>query len=162
MKRKLKSPTISLDLCVYLGVEPSCLCMRWPVWERLKSGCICAQSLSPDFPGKNTGAGCHFLLRGIIPTKDQTYVSCVSSIGRWVLHHQAIWKAPYMVITGTFLRELEDRTVRETGLKAQRRKLAGSSCSLRCTSSQHLPSRTRSQLGTVSIQLPPASVHPCI
>ena len=46
MKRKLKSPTISLDLCVYLGVEPSCLCMRWPVWERLKSGCICAQSLS--------------------------------------------------------------------------------------------------------------------
>ena len=46
MKRKLKSPTISLDLCIYLGVEPSCLCMRWPVWERLKSGCICAQSLS--------------------------------------------------------------------------------------------------------------------
>ena len=30
-----------------------------------------AKVLSPwDFPGKNTGVGCHFLLQGIFPTKD--------------------------------------------------------------------------------------------
>ena len=35
-----------------------------------------------DSPGKNTGAGCHFLLQGIFPT--QRYISC---IGRQVLYH---------------------------------------------------------------------------
>ena len=41
--------------------------------------------LSMDFPGKNTGAGCHFLLQGIFPTGDRTHVSCISCIGRWIL-----------------------------------------------------------------------------
>ena len=27
----------------------------------------CQAPLSMDFPGKNTGVGCHFLLRGILP-----------------------------------------------------------------------------------------------
>ena len=29
-----------------------------------------------DFPGKNTGAGCHFLLQGIFHLRDWTWVSC--------------------------------------------------------------------------------------
>ena len=29
-----------------------------------------------DSPGKNTGAGCHFLLQGIFLTQDRTQVSC--------------------------------------------------------------------------------------
>ena len=48
--------------------------------ETLTEGCVCAQSLSCvqlsvtprllcpwDFPGRNTGVGCYFLLQGIFP-----------------------------------------------------------------------------------------------
>ena len=31
-----------------------------------------------DFPGKNTGVGCHFLLQGISWSKNQTRVSCIA------------------------------------------------------------------------------------
>ena len=49
-------------------------------------------SLCPwDFPGKNTSVGCHFLLQGIFPTRDQTHVSC---IGRQILYHWATREAP--------------------------------------------------------------------
>ena len=34
-----------------------------------------------DFPGKNTGIGCHFLFQGIFLTMDRNSISC---IGRWV------------------------------------------------------------------------------
>ena len=36
-------------------------------------------SSSWDFPGKNTGLGCHFLLQGIFPTRDETGVSWIAS-----------------------------------------------------------------------------------
>ena len=40
-----------------------------------------ARLLCPwDFPGKNTGVGCHFLLQGIFPPRDWTRVSHVSCI----------------------------------------------------------------------------------
>ena len=42
-----------------------------------------------DFPSKNTGVGCRFLLQGIFPPMDWTHVSCVSCIGTWILHHWA-------------------------------------------------------------------------
>ena len=32
-----------------------------------------------DFPGKNTGVGCHFLLKGIFPTQGSTRVSLIAS-----------------------------------------------------------------------------------
>ena len=41
-----------------------------------------------NFPGENTGVGCHFLFQGVFPTD-------VSCIGRWVLYHSAMrepWK----------------------------------------------------------------------
>ena len=37
-----------------------------------------------DSPGKNTGVGCHALLQGIFPTRNQAHVSCVSCVGSWV------------------------------------------------------------------------------
>ena len=47
-----------------------------------------ARLLCPwDFPGKNTGVGCHFLLEGIFPTQGSNPVSCVSCISRYVLYH---------------------------------------------------------------------------
>ena len=46
--------------------------------------------LSMDFPGKNTGAGCPFLLQGSFRSRDPTLVSC---IGRHILYHWATWES---------------------------------------------------------------------
>ena len=56
---------------------------------------------SQDFPGKNTGVGCHFLLQGIFPTqgsKPYIHISIypmqsVSCIGRQILYYYTIWEA---------------------------------------------------------------------
>ena len=62
-------------MCVFSGVfnslqpmEPTRLLRPW------------------DFPGKNTGVGCHFLLQGIFPNQGLNYFSCGSSIGRQILY----------------------------------------------------------------------------
>ena len=47
--------------------------------------------LHGDFPGKNTGVGCHFLLQGIFLIQG---LNPVLSIGRWILYHWATRKAP--------------------------------------------------------------------
>ena len=70
---------IQLLGCVWLfathGLQPTGLLCPW------------------NFPGKNTGLGCHFLLQGIFPTTlDQTHVSC---IGRWILYHLSHLGSPY-------------------------------------------------------------------
>ena len=46
---------------------------------------LCSMDCSPPgssvhgiFPGKNTGVICYFLLQGIFPTQDQTWVSCTA------------------------------------------------------------------------------------
>ena len=36
----------------------------------------CQAPLSMEFPDKNTGVGCHFLLQGIFPPRDWTCVAC--------------------------------------------------------------------------------------
>jgi len=61
---------VCLCVCVF-----SCSDSLWPygLWP---SRLIC----SWDFPGKNTGVGCRFLLQGIFQTQGLTYISCVSSI----------------------------------------------------------------------------------
>ena len=46
--------------------------------------------LSWDFPGKNTGVGCHSL-QGIFPAQLLTLISC---IGRKILYHWVTWEAP--------------------------------------------------------------------
>ena len=46
-----------------------------------------------NFPGKNIGVSCHFLLQGIFLTQGLTLMSYVSSIGRWILYHCATWEA---------------------------------------------------------------------
>ena len=76
------------------------------VWRECRQGvgCLCSvvsdsahrlidySFLCPgDFPGKNTGVGCHF--RGTSWPRDGTRVSCISGIGRWILYHWASWKA---------------------------------------------------------------------
>ena len=49
------------------------------------------------FPGKNTGAGCHFLLQRIFPTQDSNCISCNSWIGRWVLYSWVTREAPTVI-----------------------------------------------------------------
>ena len=51
--------------------------------ESLEYGLLCPW----DFPGKNTGVGCHFLLQGVFLTQGLNHVSCTSCIGRWVPYH---------------------------------------------------------------------------
>ena len=47
-----------------------------------------------NFPSKNIGVGCHFLLQGIFLTREWTQVSCISFIGRQILYHWATWESP--------------------------------------------------------------------
>ena len=59
-----------------------------------------------NFPGKNTGGGCHFLLQVIFPTRDRTRVSCIS---RGVPHHWATWEAPLKDLCDKFFLEFSPR-----------------------------------------------------
>ena len=72
----------------------------WVLWSlRVFSHSVLSDLLKPlgllpirllcprNFPGKNTGVGCHFLLQGLFRPRDRTHISCVSCIGRRVLHH---------------------------------------------------------------------------
>ena len=65
-----------VDIAIHIrGIK---LCKSLNVYARL---------LWPwDFPGKNTGVGCHFLLQGIFLTRVQTNISCFSCIGRQILY----------------------------------------------------------------------------
>ena len=36
--------------------------------------------------------------RGSSEPRDQTYISCVSYIGKKILYHWAIWEAPYHLL----------------------------------------------------------------
>ena len=69
-----------------------------------RHGLQSARLLCPwDFPGKNSGVGCHFLLQGIFPTQDVSWISC---IGRWILYHGAIWEAPQGMHQGYRMAEI--------------------------------------------------------
>ena len=67
----------------------TCVCMwaqscptLWP------HGLQPTRLLSPcNFPGKNTGVCCHFLLQGIFLTWGLNLVSCVFCTGRQILYH---------------------------------------------------------------------------
>ena len=56
-------------------------------------GSLWSTRLCPwDFPGKNTGVGCHALFQGIFPTRDNTPISCVSCIGMQILYCWGTWE----------------------------------------------------------------------
>ena len=46
-----------------------------------------------DFPGKDAGVGCHFLLQGTFPTQELNL--CLLHC-RWILYHCATWEAPLL------------------------------------------------------------------
>ena len=56
--------------------------------------CSPARLLCPwNFPGKNTGGGCHFLLQGIFPTQGSEPRSLVSPALAGRFFHCATWEA---------------------------------------------------------------------
>ena len=79
----------------HYGLKVNSLCL--PVFAQpVSSGCMCAKWLQPcptlcnpmgcsppgpscpwDSPGKNVRVGCHALLQGVFPTRDQTGISCI-------------------------------------------------------------------------------------
>ena len=53
---------VCMCVCVCVCAQ-SCLTLTTPLVV------LCQAPLSWNFPGKNTGGGCHFLLQGIFPTQ---------------------------------------------------------------------------------------------
>ena len=99
-----------MDLVISSSLFPSFLPSHVPgkssyrcrsAWAR-----VCAVSNSPqpralyparlrcpqDFAGENAGAGCHFLLQGSSPPRDQTQVSGVSCTRRQTLYYWVTWE----------------------------------------------------------------------
>ena len=64
-------------------------CNHWVMSNSFVTlGTMPARLLCPwDFPGKNTGVGCHFLLQGVFLTRDWTWVSCIAG---GILHWRQI------------------------------------------------------------------------
>ena len=84
-------PNNSLCATSHSVVPPISLVVVWLPNLCNPMGCSPPRLLCPwDFPGKKTGAGCHFLLLVSSWPRYQTHVSC---FGRWILYHWAIRKA---------------------------------------------------------------------
>ena len=93
--RDRKKNTWGIFVCVCVCVCVCSSCVRlfvtpWTVAARL----LCAW----DFPGKNIGVGCHFLLQGSSWRRDWTHVPCT---GRQVLYHHATWEVQWGVLLYT-------------------------------------------------------------
>ena len=71
---------------VVVSIAKLCPTLLWP------HGLLPTRLLCPwHFPGKNSGAGCHFFFQGISQPKDQT---CISCIGRQILYRWVTREAP--------------------------------------------------------------------
>ena len=76
------APTACKEVCVHAKLLQSCQTLCDPMDQP-------ARLLCPwDSVGKNTGVGCRAHLQGLFQSRDQTCVSYISCIGRWVLYHQ--------------------------------------------------------------------------
>ena len=59
------------------------VCVFSRIWlsVTLRTGAYHTPKILRNFPDKNTGVNCHFLLQGTFPTQRSTHISCVSFIG---------------------------------------------------------------------------------
>ena len=71
-----------------------CVCVCSVMSSSLQShGLQPARLLCPwNFPGKNTGVGCHFLLQGIFPTQG-FILNVLHLLHRQILYHCTTWEA---------------------------------------------------------------------
>ena len=68
-----------------------------------------------NFPCKNTGADCRFLLWGSSQPRDRTCVSYVSCIGRQVLYHQCSLGSPCSELVKPKERKKKNHFIQLTG-----------------------------------------------
>jgi len=85
------------------GLNPGLPHCRQTLYRLTHEGILYHLSCQPlcawDFPGKNTEVGCHFLLQGIFWNQGSNLglLQC-----RQILHHWAIWEAPYNDLNACF------------------------------------------------------------
>ena len=90
------------------GKEPTAT--SWQERKHIRS--VMSHSLRPhglssvhgDFPGKNTGVGCHFLLQGIFPTQGSNRVTCIAGrrVTIWATrgaHILTSWQEPHQTFS---------------------------------------------------------------
>ena len=72
-------PTLQKLSCLFVHrcgccclVAKSCLTLQPCGLQPTRLLCLC------DFPDKNTGVGCHFLVQGPSQPRDQTWISCIA------------------------------------------------------------------------------------
>ena len=72
-----------------IGIPPSfvCLVAQCPTFCD-PMDCSSPSSSARDFSDKNTGAGCHFLSRGLPWLRNWTHISCIACICRQILYHK--------------------------------------------------------------------------
>ena len=114
--------------------------------------------LSMDFPGKNTGMGCHFLLQGIFPT--QGLNTCLP-LGRWILYHWTTWEAWFMLHEFYLIWKKEEK--RNGGKESVAEIVRGADCLQGQGTLFPLPARSR-LLGLVlshgfQLEIPPIRIH---
>ena len=119
--------TINQNLFVRDSVVAVCACVcvcahsLSHVWFFVAPWTVVLQLLCPwDFPGKNTGAEwvAIFFSRGSSWPRNQTHVSWVSCIGRWILYHWHHLGSPRRVRNATiFCQPIQRACVWEFPLK---------------------------------------------
>ena len=89
---KTAPPSLFLTLLFFTAVTSTCCCLvaKLCLTFLRPYGLYLTRLLCPDFPGKNTGMGCHFLLQDIFLTQG---LNCISCIGRQILYHWATREA---------------------------------------------------------------------
>ena len=75
---------LNVCVCEYLLSHVQLFTTPWTVPARL---------LRPwNLPGKNAGAGCHFLLQRILPTQGSNPCLLYLLYARWILYHYTTWE----------------------------------------------------------------------
>ena len=88
----LNSILFYIYVCIYI-LAHHISAVPWAVVPRL----LCPW----NFPGKDTGAGCHYLLQGIFRPRSQTNTSFISCIGRQILYQVPPGKLLYLHTTSS-------------------------------------------------------------
>ena len=133
------------DFCWVLGCVHVCLVAQLCLTLQ-PHGLQPARLLCPwDFPGKNTGVGCHFLLQGIFPTQGLNL--CLLHLLHWqvILYHWATLGSLPLAIpplqSKRFSRELSSRPqlvfLRSLKSKLQENNLISTSVRLQFSSCRH-------------------------
>ena len=95
---------------VLIGARARSVCLVARLCLTLQPlGLLPARLLCPwDFPGKNTGVGCHFLLQGIVTTQELNL--CLQQVDSLPLSHPSVpkylrqnfYRSPEFLVLGVF------------------------------------------------------------